>query len=176
MRSNVPVMGVAVAVVFAALAFSASLRGQEPLRQDVLGTLLLEVRALRGAIEQMVSAGARVQLATGRLQIQEQRVNTLSRQLFELRQSLAAVERQRIEREAELADLEGVLPGTSDPGERQAIAQRVGELKAILAAGTGGLQKLRSDETELAGVVAAEQSRWADLNQQLDALDRTLRQ
>ena len=175
MRSNVSAIGVVLAVVFAALVFSASVRGQEPLRQDVLGTLLVEVRALRGAIEHMASANGRVQLAMGRLQIQDQRVNTLLRQLYEVRQSLAAVERQTIEREAELADLEGVLPSTSDPGERQAIAQRVGELKAILAAGTSGLQRLRSEETELAGIVSTEQGRWTDLNQQLEALDQTLR-
>jgi len=175
MKSSVSAIGVVLAVVFAALVFSASVRGQEPLRQDVLGALLVEVRALRGAIEQMASATGRVQLAMGRLQIQDQRVNTLLRQLYELRQSLAAVERQTIEREAELADLEGVLPGTSDPGERQAIAQRVGELKAILVAGTSGLQRLRSEEAELAGLVSTEQGRWTDLNQQLEVLDQTLR-
>jgi hypothetical protein len=175
MRSKVPAIGIVLAVVFAALPFTASVRGQEPRRPDVFDTLLVEVRALRGAIEQMASASARVQLAMGRLQIQEQRVNTLSRQLYDVRQSLAGVERQRIEREAELADLEGVLPTTSDKGERQAIVQRVGELKTILSAGMGGLQRLRSEEAELAGVVSTEQGRWTELNQQLDALDQTLR-
>ena len=38
--------------------------------------LLTEVRGLRVAMEQMTSAGARVQLALGRLQLQESRLNS----------------------------------------------------------------------------------------------------
>jgi len=178
MRSKISAIGVVV-VVFGALAFgtvfSAPARGQEPVRQDVMGTLLVEVRALRGAIEQMTSASARVQLAVGRLQIQEQRFNTLSRQLFELRRAVSEAERLSAHNDAALADLEGVLPQTSDVGERRAIAARMGELKVIVAAGSASLQKLRLDENELSAAVAVEQGRWSDLNQQLDAIDQTLR-
>jgi hypothetical protein len=178
MRSKISGGVVAVAALAAwafGAVFSASARGQEPARPDVMGTLLVEVRALRGAIEQLTSASARVQLTVGRLQIQEQRFNTLSRQLFELRQALATTERQRAEQEASLADLESVLPNTSDAGERQAVAERIRDLKGILSAGTGNLQRLRLEETELSGAVAAEQGRWTDLNQQLDAIDQSLR-
>ena len=38
---------------------------------DIMPALLQEVRGLRVAMEQMTSAGARVQLALGRLQLQE---------------------------------------------------------------------------------------------------------
>ena len=55
---------------------------------DVLSALLVEVRGLRSAMEQMASAGPRVQLALGRLQLQEQRVNTLVRRLEDVRTSL----------------------------------------------------------------------------------------
>ncbi len=44
---------------------------QEP-NQDTLGALLVEVRGLRSAIEQMASVGPSIQLAMGRLQLQEQ--------------------------------------------------------------------------------------------------------
>ena len=128
MRSKISAIGVVV-VVFVALVFgavfSAPARGQEPVRQDVMGTLLVEVRALRGAIEQMTSASARVQLAVGRLQIQEQRFNALSRQLFELRQTLSRTEREQSEHEGRLADLEGVASQRSDAGERQAVAEEI---------------------------------------------------
>src|SRR3954451_5286596 len=50
---------------------------------DVLPTLLIEVRDLRGAMEEMAAAGPRVQLALGRVQLQEQRINTLIRRLDE---------------------------------------------------------------------------------------------
>lgn len=174
MRSKLSTIGVAVVVV-AAFAFAASVRGQEPVRQDVMGTLLVEVRALRGAIEQMTSATARVQLAVGRLQIQEQRFNTLARQLFELRQTLSRTEREQSEQEGRLADLEGVLQQTSDAGERRAIAEEIPQLRRIVTDGRSNLLKLRADENELSGAVAVEQGRWSDLNQQLDAIDQTLR-
>jgi chromosome segregation ATPase len=172
MRSKL--VGVLLVGLIGAMAFSGVARGQEP-RQDVLASLLTEVRALRGAIEQMASSSARVQLAMGRLQIQEQRVNTLSRQLTEVRASLSKAERERTQDEARLADLEDVLPGTSDPGERRALAQEVAQMKIVLAGGIGSLQKLRADEAELANLVAGEQGRWVEINQQLEALDQAFR-
>ena len=179
MRSKISVFGVVAVVVLTMVAFgavfSARASGQEPVRQDVMGTLLVEVRALRGAIEQMTSASARVQLAVGRLQIQEQRFNTLSRQLFELRQTLSRTEREQSQQEAQLADLEAILPQTSDPGERQAIAERIREMKGGVAASRNSLSGLRLEESELSVAVAAEEGRWSDLNQQLDAIDQTLR-
>jgi predicted nucleic acid-binding Zn-ribbon protein len=174
MRSKISVIGVVVVGVLA-LAFGASVRGQEPARQDVMGTLLVEVRALRGAIEQMTSATARVQLAVGRLQIQEQRFNTLSRQLFELRQTVSRTERELSGEAARLADLEEVVQRTSDAGERQAVAAEITMMRRNLAAGRSSLQKLQLDENELSATVSAEQGRWSDLNQQLDAIDQTLR-
>jgi chromosome segregation ATPase len=172
MRSKL--VGVLIAGLIGAVALSGVVRGQEP-RQDVLASLLIEVRALRGAIEQMASSSARVQLAMGRLQIQEQRVNTLSRQLTDVRASLSAAERQRAEDEARLADLEDVVRTISEPGERQAITQEIAQLKYVLAAGAGGLQKRRADEAELASLVAGEQGRWVEINQQLEALDQSFR-
>jgi hypothetical protein len=155
MRSKISALGVVVVVVFGTLAFDAVFsvpaRGQEPVRQDVMGTLLVEVRALRGAIEQMTSATARVQLAVGRLQIQEQRFNTLSRQLFELRQALSAAEREQSEQAGRLADLEGVLPQTSDAGERQAIAAEIGQFRRMVAGGRSKLQKLQLRWSRAAG-------------------------
>jgi predicted nucleic acid-binding Zn-ribbon protein len=175
MRSKISAFCVVVVVVLGAFAFGASVRGQEPARQDVMGTLLVEVRALRGAIEQMTSATARVQLAVGRLQIQEQRFNTLSRQLFEMRQTLSRTEGEQSDLAGRVADLEAVLPQTADAGERQAIAQEIGQMRRNLSSGRDKLQKLRLDENELSAAVAAEQGRWSDLNQQLDAIDQTLR-
>ena len=52
--------------------------------------LLTEVRGLRQAMEQMAASGPRVQLALGRLQLQEQRVNTMIR-----RRDAARVHRER---------------------------------------------------------------------------------
>ena len=50
-----------------------------------MSALLTEVRGLRQALEEMGTAGPRVQLALGRLQLQEQRVNTAIRRLESIR-------------------------------------------------------------------------------------------
>ena len=57
--------------------------------EDVLPALLVEVRGLRAAMEQMASAGPRVQLAVRRVQLQEQRINTLIRRLDEAHAAVA---------------------------------------------------------------------------------------
>src|SRR3954466_4508494 len=59
---------------------------------DVLPTLLTEVRDLRGAMEEMAAAGPRVQLALGRVQLQEQRINTLIRRLDEAHGAVAVAQ------------------------------------------------------------------------------------
>src|SRR4051795_1831311 len=59
---------------------------------DVLPALLVEVRGLRAAMEQMAAAGPRVQLALGRVQLQEQRINTLIRRLDEAHAAVVATQ------------------------------------------------------------------------------------
>src|SRR6476620_1972729 len=61
--------------------------------EDVLPALLTEVRGLRAAMEQMASAGPRVQLSLGRVQLQGQRVNNLARRLEESRGHLTDAQR-----------------------------------------------------------------------------------
>src|SRR6476661_11141234 len=60
---------------------------------DVLPALLEEVRGLRAAMEQMASAGPRIQLFTSRLQLQETRINNMIRRLDTVRDSLAEAQK-----------------------------------------------------------------------------------
>ena len=65
------------AVVFLITVGMGSLigRAQQPTAgSDTLAALMVEVRGLRAAMEQMASAGPRVQLGLGRVQLQEQRI------------------------------------------------------------------------------------------------------
>ena len=59
----------------------------DPGPRDIMPALLQEVRGLRVAMEQMTSAGARVQLALGRLQLQESRLTAANARLTEVTQS-----------------------------------------------------------------------------------------
>jgi seryl-tRNA synthetase len=165
-----------VAVTLAAMALLAPpARGEQSSGGDLTVALLAEMRGLRAAIEQLASSNARIQLAIGRVQIQEQRVNTLIRQHTEVRQRLADAERQQAEDEARLADMLGVVGTISEPGERQAFTQEIGVLKQAVSGGSTTLQRTRAEEAELAGLVAPEQGRWTNINQELDSLDQALR-
>src|SRR5688500_6840635 len=63
----------------------------------ILPALLEEVRGLRTALEQMSTAGPRVQLALGRLQLQEARMNTTIKRADDARTRLAQLQREQVE-------------------------------------------------------------------------------
>jgi hypothetical protein len=159
-------------VVMAGVWFPVA--GQERGREDVLSALLVEVRGLRGAIEHMASASARVQLITSRLQLQEQRLNTLIPRLAEQRDRLAAAAQKLASAQAQLLDAEG-LPRESDPHKRAASEQWIAELKRQIAESTPEVQRVRTDEAEIANLVSTKQSRWAAINKQLEELEALLR-
>ena len=76
----------AVAVVVGGITAVVAAQGARPLQNDdTLSQLLTEVRGLRAALEQMATAGARVQLVLGRVQLQEQRIENQARRLDAVR-------------------------------------------------------------------------------------------
>ena len=83
--------------------------------QDVLPALLIEVRGLRAAMEQMASAGPQVQLALGRLQLQEQRVNNLLRRIESVQNQLVTALQESDKAKQELTGLENELKSGSRP-------------------------------------------------------------
>src|SRR5687767_14532699 len=89
-----------ISAIFVTGVAAARSQSQEP--QGVLSALLVEVRGLRAAMEQMASAGPRVQLALGRLQLQEQRLNTLVRRLEGVRDQLAQAQRQMMQHQNQI--------------------------------------------------------------------------
>lgn len=176
MRRNTLTLTFVAAALAVVAMIARPVHGQVPSNGDLTTALLVEVRGLRAAIEQLASSNARIQLAIGRLQIQEQRVNALLRQQIEVRQRLSDAERAQAEGEARLADLVDVVGTISEPGERQAIVQEMGVLKLTVSAGNTTLQKMRSDDADLSGLVSTEQGRWSAINEELDSLNRALRQ
>src|SRR3954469_25321471 len=61
---------------------------------DVLPALLVEVKGLRAAMEQMAAGSTQAQLLVGRLQLQEGRVTSMIRRLDTVRDNLAAARTQ----------------------------------------------------------------------------------
>jgi chromosome segregation ATPase len=139
-----------------------------------LSALLTEVRGLRAAIEQMASAGPRVQLAMGRLQLQEQRVNTMIRRLDDVRAQMSAVEKENVGLQEHARNIQGVLDRNSLPEERANLEADAARSKRELARLAGEIQRLQAEDADISTQIATEQNRWADINRTLEELERSL--
>jgi chromosome segregation ATPase len=159
------VAAVVVAVVVVALLSRQSTGSLQTPAKSSTDDLLNEVRALRAELHQAVSASIRTQLLVARFQLQEQRFNLIARQLTETREEIAKIEQARAFMTAQLKPF----------GEMSEEAQKAFEpLKAIVEQGQQREQELRAREAELSAQLAAEQSRWSEFNDRLDAVEREL--
>jgi hypothetical protein len=185
MRRNTvaAVAGLLAIVSLAVLGAQAQANRQS---EDIMPALLAEVRGLRVAMEQMASGSARVQLALGRLQMQEQRVNNAIRRLDEVRARVSAGQRLAGEQQERLAAMERDVKDFAARGGARAAGESGPSLEELqqvtqsirneLGATTAELQRVLAEEATLANDVAAEQSRWTAINQQLEEIERTLSQ
>jgi hypothetical protein len=165
-----------VLVVAAAMGGSLAMRAQQSATPpDVLSALLVEVRGLRTAMEAMATAGPRVQLVLGRVQLQEQRIINQIRRHDAVTASLALARKQleamteRVKNVSESLDAPLV-----DAETRRGRANELADAKTEWARVNADVQRLLTEETILAQDVAAEQNRWADFNQRLEDLERAL--
>lgn len=149
-----------------------------PAQPDIMPALLEEVRGLRTALEQMTSAGPRVQLALGRLQLQEQRLNGAIRRLDEIRTRLAEVQRQQADMQQQVASLDRSLKEGNRPADappREEIEHILDVRRRELAQTSTEVQRLIAEESTCATEVTNEQARWTEFNQRLEDLERALR-
>jgi chromosome segregation ATPase len=145
-------------------------------REDVLPALLIEVRGLRAAMEQMAAAGPRVQLALGRVQLQEQRINTLIRRLDEAHAAVVQTQKEYDRLKQQIGELEESIR-TCQTAACPPIEEMKGALahtQRTLVEATGNLQRATAEEGSIASALAGEQARWTDLNQRLEALEAAL--
>ena len=154
---------------------SSPTSAQATKQEEVLPALLVEVRGLRAAMEELASAGPRVQLALGRVQLQEQRVNTLMRRLEDSRAHLADAQRKAAERQQQIRGIEDALreprPNGPPVSELQDM-QRASEREWATA--SADVQRLTAETAVLETDLATEQGRWIDLNQRMEALEQSL--
>jgi phage shock protein A len=138
---------------------------------DILPALLVEVKGLRAAMEQMATAGPKVQLFASRLQLQEGRIAGMARRLDTVRDNLASAQREYNQLRGSLQML-GADKSTGDASEDTEGV--LGGLKAQVAAAKTNVDRLRAEEMQITQDVAAEQARWVEINQRLDDLERAL--
>lgn len=170
---------VRLAVGIALLGFIAMVRGPlsaqgaAPASQDVLPALLVEVRGLRAAIEQMASAGARVQLAMGRLQLQEQRINTSIRRLDEIRAAIPGAEAVADLKRGEIRGWEAQFR-LEPPDDRDRAEEMLKQARGVAAARAADVLRLQAEEASLVQLIATEQARWTEINERMEELERAL--
>jgi chromosome segregation ATPase len=169
------VLMMAVGATVGARSSQGSPRQTTAAQEDVLPALLAEVRGLRAAMEQMASAGPRVQLALGRVQLQEQRVNTLMRRLEEGRARLVETQRGYDQAQQELRSVEGMIREPRPDGPPLAALQDMQRGKEReIARRAADVQRLTAEVADVETDLATEQGRWVDLNQRMEALEQSL--
>jgi hypothetical protein len=149
---------------------------EKPGVDDSMSALVDEIRALRLTIERSMVANSQAQLLLGRVQLQEIRLATLGRQLQEARTRTTDAQLAQSDVEAQLRRLVGTVDEAHAPEERQAIQQRIAELKEQVKLQSTRTAQLRSDESAALEALTAEQNRWATFNERLEALERVLAQ
>jgi hypothetical protein len=148
---------------------------QAAANQDVLAALLSEVRALRVAMEQMASAGPRIQIAFGRLQLQEQRVQTIIRRHADVQERVESAQRDADNITQQIELFQDELPQVTDQARRQLMERELLVMTQHQKQVAAEVQRLRVEEIDLAQQVATEQNRWMDFDRSLQELERTLK-
>ena len=150
--------------------FAAILSGQGTAPQaDAMHALVAEIRGLRTDLNRVAGSSIRSQLLVGRLQLQEQRILTLSRQIGEVQKDIASASQVRVVMETEIKNMEEA-EGEEGEQARKAAAH----LRPQLTQHEQREQQLRSQESTLSVLIAEEQARWIDLSSRLDELERAL--
>jgi hypothetical protein len=162
-------------VASAAMGGSLAARARQPAAAtDTISALLVEVRGLRAAMEQMATAGPRVQLALGRVQFQEQRILSQTRRLESVSENLVGARRrleQMTERIKVLIEFKDQDP---DPDVRRGRENELADAKAEWGRLNADVQRLVAEEAAVSADLAVEQNRWTDFNRVLEDLERVL--
>ena len=178
-RRHRPAAGVILVIAVAAATVTGavvSARQRPPAPNDeVLPALLAEVKGLRAAMEQIASAGPRVQLFVGRLQLQEARINAMARRLDTVRDSLAGAQAHYENTRQEFKNLQSAM-SENRPGlpPREEIESLLADRRSQVSSAKTAVDRLTAEEAQLVQDVTVEQGRWTEINQRLDELERAL--
>jgi uncharacterized protein YlxW (UPF0749 family) len=168
-KKSLAVALIAILVV----AVTSGVTGQQrpaPSRAATLDDLLDELRAFRTELRDSSATTLRAQLLLARLQVQEQRINTIWRQLSEVEDRLQDTGKGG-EAPEHILKLMGVQPGTAPPAH---LAPVIEMFKTQMAAAEKANTDLQQRQAELTQLMADEQSRWTTLNAEIEALEKAL--
>ena len=146
---------------FPLLAFAQS---AAPARAATLDDVVTEVRALRAEVQ----SGIRAQLLVARLQVQEQRIAGIARDLAETEKQIRRLE------EARNPFLEDLLAKMAQDPPKPGEPDLFGGMRAQFEKIQNGDPVLKERQVSLSRLLSEEQARWTAFNAQLEALEREL--
>jgi hypothetical protein len=133
--------------------------------------LLAEVRALRAEIAEAANAAMRAQLLAMRLQLQEQRIGVIVRQLSDVQERVRSNDRAKDALAAQMKMFEGMAK-TESQEKSDEFSPMLEPLRAQLAILETSDQSLKAEEASISGMLAQEQARWSNFNAQVEELER----
>ena len=156
------------------IALAAATAGQSTSASD---PLLAEVRALRAELNQAAGTSIRTQLLVARLQLQEQRVTVIAKQLSDVQLQRTSNDAGVAQMSARLKQLDEASRNPSTPADaRQQQEREMEAMKGPAAMMRQRSAELSGQEAQLSGQLASEQSRWTDFNSRLDEIEREIRE
>ncbi len=161
-------IGVAAACTFPVLAQSGTPG------TDTLSALLVEVRALRVAMERAATTTPQIQLLAARLSVENERLARATREADAARQQLEGVVSEIASLTARAGELEEAVARETDPERQRQFRGEHAQMKMLLEDRTGQEMRLRARESELANLAAAEHTQWIELNRRVDQLEQEL--
>ena len=152
--------------VFGVMTLLSGQTSSPPARQASIDDLVTEVRAVRADVQQMADASIRAQLLVARLQVQEQRIAGISRQLTETEEQIRALDGVRNPFVTQM--LKDLDKEPAEPGEASLLAGMKAQLEKI----ENGDPVLKERQATLSRQLADEQARWVAFNTQLEELEK----
>ena len=139
-----------------------------PPRGASLDDVVAEVRALRDDMRRTAETSLRAQLLVARLQVEEQRIDGLAKQLSDTEQQMHALDGARNPWLSEM--LKNFQSQPRDPNEPDLFAGLRAQLEKI----ENGDPVLKERQASLSRMLADEQARWVAFNAQLEALEKSV--
>ena len=163
----------AAVIALGALALAGVASGQAHRPDATLDELVVEVQALRAEMNQAASASIRAQLLVGRLQMEDQRISAVVRELEAVQTDLAANAQSRTDSATRLKALEeAVLGATNDV--REEAEKQLATAKALAQQADRRQQSLKRRESALAKELQEDQARWQDINGRLENFEHAI--
>ena len=144
-------------------------------RDKTLQQLLTEVHELRLAVQRATVNNTRFQMLIERVRIEQAHVDSIGRQLENIRAQVADMRASRPQMEQHIKDVEALLDRTPDPVAHADLESHIKEMKGNLARMAPEEERLQNREETLNTDLQAAQSKVNDLNSQLDSLMNELK-